>query len=379
MSARRVLGLLLVVGVVVVNGRPAARALSVVDLLDRYRAGDFDAVVSTLDGDINFQELLDQLKREAPAWMDAGGPADRSRRELTAATFALEAARADEWHEWKWVQRQPPMCPPPPPPGGQASKAGCFQPLNVLYWKPPPLLIEWGCKLMSHAETPRPIERWWQLAALAVAQRSEDVAFLVGDPAIGQGIGAGEIINQQDEIKHLDHVQKRFPTEMRFVLAQGIARDRMWQNDAIQAYLSVIEDPDTGGEAAMRLGAMSMRAGRREQASVMLDRAEKLTRDPYVIYLARYFKGQLADRENDHEKAQSAYRGAVAAWPRGQAATMSLAASLFREGKRAEAQELTGWMLDAVPPLFDPWREYVHADNRFWPYLIGRLRAEIAK
>ena len=372
---RRLLALVLVVGACLTSARSIARGASVLDLLNRYQAGDFDAVVSELSGDVDFEHLLDELQRDAPAWLDAGGVSDRPRRELAAATFALEAARADEWTEWKWIQRQPAMGVP----SGLASKAGKYQPLNVLYWKPPPLLIEWGCKLMSAAETPRPIERWWQLAALAVAQRSEDVAFLVGDPAIGRGVGPGEILNTQDEIKHLDHVQKRFPAESRFLLGQGIARDRMWETDAVQVYLTLLEDPDTGGEAAMRLGAMSLRSGKLPQAQVMLERAEKLTRDPYVIYLARYFQGQVADRQRQPEKAEAAYRGAVAAWPRGQAATMSLAANLFREGKRAEAQELAAWMLEEVPPLFDPWREYAHADNRFWPHLIGKLRAEIRK
>ena len=32
---------------------------------------------------------------------------------------------------------------------------------------------------------------------------------------------------------------------------------------------------------------------------------------------------------------------------------------------------------DPLPP--DPWREYAHADDRFWPVLVGRLRAEIAR
>jgi hypothetical protein len=130
----------------------------------------------------------------------------------------------------------------------------------------------------------------------------------------------------------------------------------------------------------MRLGAMQLRTGRDQKgAFVLLDRAELITRDPYVIYLARYFKAQALDRQDRRDDAQASYRGAVAAWPRGQAATMALATSLFRDGKRAEAYELAEAMLDAPDPLFDPWREYVHADDRFWPYLIGRLRAEITR
>jgi hypothetical protein len=374
----RLLGLSLIGGACLGAGPTAARSLSVVDLLDRYAGGQFDTVAEELARVTDFNDLLRQLKRDAPAWLDAKGPGGRERRELVAATFALEAARADEWHEWVWIQRQPEMAAPPMA-GAPVTVAGGYQPLNVLYWKPPPLLIEWGCELMRKAEVPRPIERWWQLAALAVAQRSEDPKFLVGDTAIGRGVGAGEIINTQDEIKHLDHVMKRFPGERRFVLAQGIARDRDWQDDALVAYTAVLDDPDVGGEASMRLGAMQMRQNRAADAMRHLERAETLTRDRYVIYLARYFKGQILQRQDRLDRAESEYRGAVAAWPHGQAATLALSAVLFGDGRRAEAHERVGRMLSVGAPPFDPWREYVHADNRFWPQLIGRLRAEINK
>ena len=157
-------------GVVLAGGSFRGGNLSVVELLDSYRTGKFAAVVAELEGDVDFKDLLKQLKDAGPEWIEAGGAAERETRELVAATFALEAARADEWREWKMIWKQPQVCPPKPPPGAEPSKAGCSQPLSVLEWKPPPLLIEWACQLMRRTETPRPIERWWQLAALAVAQ-----------------------------------------------------------------------------------------------------------------------------------------------------------------------------------------------------------------
>ena len=368
MLARRTLcgvALLLCLG----SGWPSATTPSVLALLQRYSNGDFAGVLDEVNRLENFDEFRNTLKREAPAWMDAGGPADRERRRLTAATLALEAARADEWYEWKWIQRQPAM--------GEGANA--YQPLNVLYWKPPPLLIEWGCELFRTDTAPTPVERWWQLAALAVAQRSQDAQFLVGDTAIGRGVAAGEIINTQDDIKHLDHVVERFPNEPRFMLGQGIARDRYWQDDAIQAYLSLFGDPDVGGEAMMRLGAMQLRSGKPRDALTLFERAERATRDPYVIYLARLYRGRALERQNQREQALDAYRGAVAAWPGGQAATLSLASLLFQAGRRSQAQELTGSMFSVSPMPADPWREYVHADDRFWPLLIGKLREGIRR
>jgi tetratricopeptide (TPR) repeat protein len=342
-------------------------------MLEAYKAGKFSATLAALEGDIDFKEVLKQLQDQGPAWIDAGGPGERDRRELVAATFALEAARAGEWREWKFLWRQPEMCAP------AETKGGCVQPLNVLEWKAPPLLIEWACRRLREDETPKPIERWWQLAALAVAQRSEDGQFLVGDTSIGLGVGAGEILNPQLEIKHLEHVRKRFPEEMRFVLAEGIARDRFWKDDATQAYSALYNDAVVGGEAMMRMGVMLFQMNRTADALQHFDRAESLTRDRYVIYLVKYFRGRIAESQRRTEDAVSAYRGAVAAWPRAQSATLSLASLLFQNGRRAEAQELAASMLEANPQPIDPWREYVHADNRFWPLLIGKLRAEILK
>jgi tetratricopeptide (TPR) repeat protein len=371
MTRRRSLALLLVLWACLTGGRPAATTLSVVVLLDQYAAGRFDAVVEALAADdVDFEDVLEQLRRDGPMWMDAGGPADRARRELVAATFALEAARAGAWRDWKRTQKQPLMC---------AENGECYQPPSVLYWRAPPLLIEWGCEIFRSDETPRPIERWWQLAALAVAQRSEDVQFLVQDPAVAQGLGTAEIGNVRDEIMHLEHVTPRFPKEMRFVLAQGIARDRVWPQDAVKAYGVLRDDPDVGGEATMRLGAMQVRSRNLDEALENLEHAETITRDPYVVFLARYFRGQVHEQRRRYEDAEKAYRGAVAAVPHAQSATIALAALAFRDGRRAEAQQLVRDMLAADPPPSDPWRGFVHADDRFWPQLVGRLRAEIAR
>src|SRR5678810_694222 len=106
----------------------------------------------------------------------------------------------------------------------------------------------------------------------------------------------------------------------------------MWQDDATKAYMSLMDHVDIGGEAAMRMGAMLMRSSAQAQAqaaTALFDRAEAKTRDPYVIYLARLFRGRMLEREQKLDEAQAAYRGAADAWPNGQAATIALAASLY--------------------------------------------------
>lgn len=375
MRLRRLLVVAVVIGWTCATTPSTAGGVSVVEWLDAYRAGQFDRVVAELDRETNFKDILNQLRRDGPRWVEAAGPSEIPRRELVAATFALEAARVGLRYEWKRIQMQERFSLP----GGAD-----IQPLNVLYWNPPPLLIEWGCELFRRDETPRAIERWWQLAALSIAQKSEDTQFLVGDPKIGAGkvnrdagIAAGEIGNREDEIKHLDHVWKRFPEEKRFVLGQAIARDREWPEDSVQAYRALEKDPIVGGEALMRLGAMHMRHRNMPEALKALERAQTMTRDPYVIFLANYFSGQIYERQPNLRLAEESYRTAAAAIPHAQSATVALAAILARDERRAEAQQLVREMLAAEPAPVDPWRRFVHADDRFWPLLIRKLRTEI--
>jgi hypothetical protein len=333
--------------------------------LDRYAAGRFDEVVADLSRFTAIDKLLGALKRETAVWISAGGPADRDRRRLAAATFALEAARVEEWHEWRWIQKQPPM-------GG--GPGGSYTPHDVLYWRPPPLLVEFGCALLREDVTPRPVERWWQLAALAVAQRSEDFEFLIGDP-----FASLDLDNVKDEIKHLEHAQARFPAEPRFNLAMAIAVEWKWPSEALKAFDALKDDPNVGAEAMMRAGHVMLRRSAHGDAVKLLDRADGATRDRYVVYLARYFKGLALQRQNKLPEAERAFRGATATIPHAQAATVALATLLFKRDQRGEAQRLAAGMIAADPPPIDPWRAYLHADDRFWPQLIGRLRAQIQR
>ncbi len=256
------------------GARPGAQ-VSVGALLDRYAAGQFDSVVAELEALETWEPVLTHLREHGEAWIAAEGPGPVPRRKLTAATFALEAARAGQWHEWKIIRKQPRMCAEPETVAGEPSTGddqqqmaapprpnpgnNCYTPPDVLRWQPPALILEWGCELLRRHDPPLVIERWWQLAALAVAQRSEDPQFLIGDENIGRGPELGEIGNTQDEIKHLEHVMERFPKEARFQLAYGIAQERSFPLDAMKVKLGLERDPDPAGDAMMRLGGMQVR------------------------------------------------------------------------------------------------------------------------
>jgi predicted Zn-dependent protease len=129
----------------------------------------------------------------------------------------------------------------------------------------------------------------------------------------------------------------------------------------------------------MRAGVVFLRAGKRDIALKLFDEVESLTRDPYVIFLVRFFTGQALEFDRRFSEAEAAYRAAAATVPHAQSASTTLAAALFRTDRRSEAQRLVQDMLQAQPPPADPWRTYLHADDRFWPLLITRVRTAILR
>jgi tetratricopeptide (TPR) repeat protein len=370
-------------------GHPAAQAPTATALLDRYAHGEFDAVANELADIKDFSDILKELQHGGQGWIDAGGPAQRERRELVAATFAMEAARAGEWENWKLVQHinlNPPFGSPNMGASTIAHQRESYQPEDPIFWRPPALLLEWGCALFRKDEAPRPIERWWQLAALGVAERAEDFEFLVGSPFEARG-------NPKDEMEHLKHVAARFPNERRFALAQGIALEwRSWPEhpkgsarrgsgvtEAQQVFESLQSDDVVGAEATMRLGVLRYREGATDEALKLFDKVEDVTRDRYVIYLARYFRGEALERKSLLPDAERAYRSAFDTIPGAQSATMALSHLLFTRGAHQDAAAIVNASLAMRPQPADPWRGWADADDRFWPELITRLRAEIKK
>lgn len=353
----RIVALLLAMLTLCVAARPRAAAIDVTTWLTRYASGEFGLVIGEVERAKEPAEILKRLQKDAPDWIRAGGAADRARRELTAATFALEVARANELDDWKLLQS--------------------WMGLENIYWKAPPQLIEWGCELLRKDAEPRPAERLWHLAALSVADRANDFEFLIGSPWDGRA-------NPKDEIVHLKHSAERFPYERRFALAQGIAAEwrqfpsrRAGAPDVQKIFETLRDDPSVGAEATVRLGVVQQRNNNVTGAIAMFQTAEQRTREPYVLYLARYLRGQSLERLKKPADAERAYRSALAAVPAAQSASFALSALLALQGHRADAAAIVDTALTAAPRPLDPWRAYGEADARFWPELIAQLHAEI--
>jgi tetratricopeptide (TPR) repeat protein len=358
------MGALSLIGASVQADRPLS--VSVTVQLDRYLRGDFDTVVDELRQFEKLDDVLEQLKRDGVPWVNAGGAAERPRRVLAAATYALEAGRTGAFAEWKWVQ----------------SYMGSLS----IYWKSPPQLIEWGCALLRAESTPHPHERTWQMAAVSAAQLAGDFEFLIGSPFQARG-------NPKDEIEHLNHAIARVPDEPRLALAQAIAvewttfpnpprsgKGRPRQTtEAIRAFEAMANAETIGAEATLRLGALRLRAGDAATALKLFSRVDTTTRDRYLVYLARFLSGEAYEVLNRLPEAESAYRGALKTVPHAQSGAFRLAALLFKTNRPADAAEVTEAALAARPQPTDPWKEYGAADNRFWPDLIGRLREAISR
>lgn len=339
---------------------PSAQTPNVVAWLDAYAAGRAEHVVAELARVEDFGPVLEQLRRDGPGWIAAAGEAQADRREMVAATFALEAARAGIRHPWKLLLTAP-------------KGLGVVLPGYTLYWQPPPLLIEWACARLRARVTVHAAERWWHLAAISVGHRAEDFQFLVGSPF------ESVVINKQDEIDHIGHVEARVPDEPRIQLAKAIAIEWRWPRDAMPAFQTLLPDPSVGAEARVRLGVAQTRTGRHDDAVTTLARAENETREPHLVYLARLFRGQALEQLKRPRDAEQAYRAAVMTIPGAQAAATALAGLLAADGRRLEAQQVIAQTMAVTPMPADPWRVYVHGDDRFWPALIARLRREITR
>ena len=368
------------------GGRSRAQAPPVTAYLDRYLAGDFDRVLAEIAAKKDYDGLLKELEHGGAAWVDAG-KADRARRELAAATFALEASRLGyDTMDWKWVQ-EPNLNAPTGAPVLAGIPGQTYQPPPAIWWKAPAKLLEWGCALLRREPAPSASERLWQLAAVASADRVGDFEFLIGSPFEVRG-------NPKDEFEHLNHVIKRFPSESRFALAQAVALEwltwpQRWQaqfrrarpnivfsSQAINAFDHMSKDEAIGAEASLRLGSVRMRLKRFDDALTLFTHVETITRDPYLVYLAHYFSGQTFEAKHEIPDAEREYRAALATLPRAGSATMALSAILFTSDRRSDATALVEASLapDAPP---DPWRGYGSADERFWPELQRRLHSEI--
>ena len=340
------------------------------DLLDRYARGD-QKVLAPFGTAEYLRHLREQLTRDADAWIRREGQQRVRQRELVAATFALEAARASYDIDWDEGKR----------------------------------LIQWGSSIVRRPKLPDEAERLWHLAALSVIQ----------------GATANDLLIEQQKL-----AWERFKSEPRFLLAlvvmlegdtwpdpdraepwdsndvgleesfqmnearrrgqqgsRGDLREKSYEyqrRTRMRTAIMLLEDladlAEIRAEVLLRLGFLHFRLRHSEIALEQFEEALTLTEEPFLVYLAAFLSGTIREQQGDRSNAVAAYRAALAAVPRAQAASFALATLLFLGDDRVEAAQVADQAV--APPLADdPWRSYQRGDFRFWSERLSALKKAI--
>lgn len=336
------------------------------DLFDRYARGDFSAfAVPRTPNDLD--RFRQALVHDAESWLRRGDARTLRRRQLIAATIALEAAHASIDVSW-----------------GQGRQ-----------------FIEWGATLLRKGP-PDEGERRWHLAALAVIQGAYDNELLVQqqklawprfqdeprfllalvallesstwpDPDRSEPWEDNDAeLEKAFEIDTARRTMRQPPQrELRDKSNEYQRRARMRQ--AIEALEDLSNAEPIRAEALLRLGYLHLRLRHAEIAAEQFDEVLEITKDPFLLYLAHFFSGTVREQQGDRANAIAEYRAALAAIPRAQSATSALASLLFLGEGRLEATRLIDAAI-AVPVAADPWRAYQSGDFRFWNERLLRLR-----
>lgn len=374
----------------VVRGQPtspASPSVPALERLERYARGDLSGLPRSGDAALA-ADLRRDLDRQAPAWIAAGRPdAERSRR-IAVATFAIDAV-----HE---------MFTPDVGPAVRHAK-----------WLEGRLLVEWACRLLTESGPPRPEERIWHLAAIALIEGVGDMDFLLWENT-ATATRTRTIGTAYDQI---GHARARFPDESRLLLAIATAHEQAagpdpppgtpWIEDGdalrrakgiqlyarerqlrvgdrdrqlareydrrarlvrtIEEYGLLRSDPAAGAEAHLRSGRLLARLRQHEVALPFFARAKTLTEDVFIRYLSYYFAGETLAATGKTADAADTFRLALETWPHARSASDALAA-------------LTASSRDpnAAPPADDPRALYDRGSYRLWSGLVEQLRRVVA-
>jgi tetratricopeptide (TPR) repeat protein len=149
---------------------------------------------------------------------------------------------------------------------------------------------------------------------------------------------------------YLEEAGRRFPDDAEVLLATGVTyetaaafdKDRGMFRQAETFYRRAIRADSDLEEAHLRLGKVLLERGgnRAEEAMREFEWVVQHSSDPYLLYLANLFLGDLHKREKRFGRAVECYRAAVDSEPRWQTAHISLSYALRATGDRAAARKV---------------------------------------
>jgi tetratricopeptide (TPR) repeat protein len=355
---------------------PSLAPLDLARLLDLYADGRFDEAVRSVAqaGDETGRHVRRHWDVSGRQWIDAD-PAQRARRILVAAAFALEtehlrAERGD------WRITDDPPCP-----------SSC--------------VLDWAQLRLVERGAPDPAERAWLLAAAALTGGVRDWRYLYRpvDPARASRLLPGL----------MDRALLRFPDDAPLRLEQALAAAgrfnitidgrlaptvmtslpvfgnrgfsavpmRVDGQEAAALLTALGDDPLVGGEARMRLGYLYWAVGRDEAARDALTKAAIRAGDADTRYLAQFLLGWIAIARSDSAAAIPALQAALAERPASQSAALALASLELQRGDAGKAHDLARVALDERRTDVDPWRLFLYGHHPLWPVRLAELRRAV--
>ena len=248
-------------------------------------------------------------------------------------------------------------------------------------------LLEWACGRVRIQAVADDFDRAWHDAALSIAEGFLDPvaleahiqhtrAFLPGSPrlALAWAVAAEQraspvLMPQQGSDSSATNPALRADNQARLDASIGRLQD-----DALERFAVAAAAPETAADARVRVAHIQMMRGRAQDALTTLAAIEVATREGWLIYLARLFRGQALERLKNMDDAETSFRDALKIGPGGQTATMSLATLLYRRGHRDEAESLVQSLLDETDPISDPWWTYWGGSARLWTQRLSVMR-----
>ena len=374
---------------------PQAMEMNALDMLNLYE-GDRALAVASFGDHLHLDSIWDEIKKKniGEHWIAANGKADENRRRLLLATFVIEVINLEDPDEWSCnpAPRRGPA-PPAAPPFRLGAPSGGAQP-------PPSAvgpcdtvkrMIEWVCSDLRDQRLPPPLERTWHMAVEALLEHLFETANDRKTKDFYRAFLA----------EHTLHAESRFPNEGRWLLIRAwladheppplglvgpcgyaLMSDHIWETcDAMffdhteDKYEKAMAAADVAAEARVEFARLHLKREHWDTVLMLLNEADRLTKDPELRYLAFLMEGFAYDAKHDPRHATGAFQLALNAVPRAQTAAINLASDLLLDGARDSASRL----LDAAltNPADDPWLLHNAGEYRNWPKYIGTLRKDL--
>jgi tetratricopeptide (TPR) repeat protein len=238
--------------------------------------------------------------------------------------------------------------------------------------------------------------QWSQALAVAEASPTDSQAGFLRAWYRAFGLFCTGSYIATDAIRVLDLGRARFPDDALIALAlaqayeargtslagSGAGPGRLQASSADLGaaegiYRELLSRDPSQAEARLRLGRVLELRGQRDQALAEMGQAAAAP-DKRVQYLSHLFAGDLLRRQSRIPEARQQLAQALAAWPSGQAAALSLAETLHAagDGEAAAKTLATALGAGASMPTPDPFRTYQCGDRAEHKALLEALTGQ---